>query len=147
MDRTAKAHHQIYNLSTAQPGTNLAVAPEETYTANGSKKDGLEIYSDSNSHCLPGWESRWHRSVMRVVLRIPTWHRELPRAIEDSAVIAECLAASPNPEAETIKRVPRFCESVRKERAEALVEMAAQSKRTLHLADGKAKKERDRLFE
>jgi salicylate hydroxylase len=40
----------------------------------------------------------------------------------------------------------RVYEKVRKERADTLVEMAAESGRTLHLGEGKAKEERDRAF-
>lgn len=162
--------HQIYNLSTAQPDTNFAVAPTETYTTKGSKKDMMEIYSDFNPlikemlDLVPEGEvCEWK---LRVHEPLPTWiegsvaligdacHPTLPhlaqgaaQAIEDSAVIAEVLALLPSYSPEDINKALKVYEEVRKERAEILVEMAAQSGRTLHLGEGKAKEERDRLFE
>lgn len=162
--------HQIYNLSTAQPDANFAVAPTETYTTKGSKIDMLATYADFNElvremlNLVPEGEvCEWK---LRVHEPLPTWvegnvalvgdacHPTLPhlaqgaaQAIEDSAVIAEVLGAMPNGTAEMINKALHVYEDVRKERAEVLVEMAAQSGRTLHLGEGKAKEERDRMFE
>jgi salicylate hydroxylase len=37
---------QIYNISTAQPDTNFAGAPDAQYTTKGSKKAMLDVYGD-----------------------------------------------------------------------------------------------------
>ncbi|KAF5848539.1 hypothetical protein GGP41_005923 [Bipolaris sorokiniana] len=47
---------------------------------------------------------------------------------------------------ETIERALRLYEKLRKPRAEALVELAAESGRQMHLGAGKAKEERDKAF-
>jgi len=164
------SNHQIYNLSTTQPDTNFAVAPEETYTTKGSKSEMLQVYSDfcplvrEMLELVPEGEvCEWK---LRVHAPLPTWvhgcvalvgdacHPTLPhlaqgaaQAIEDAAVIAECLALLRDTSAESIDRALNVYEKVRKERAETLVEMAAQSGRILHLGEGAAKEERDKMFE
>jgi salicylate hydroxylase len=46
----------------------------------------------------------------------------------------------------TIKRALKLYEKLRKPRAEALVELAAESGRAMHLGAEKAKEERDKVF-
>lgn len=102
---------------------------------------------------------------LRVHAPLPTWtcgtiallgdacHPTLPhlaqgaaQAIEDAAVLGVVLDLCPDGSAESVGKALRVYEKVRKERAETLVELAAASGRALHLGDGKAKEERDRLF-
>ena len=67
------------------------------------------------------------------------------QAIEDAAAIAASLSRLPDTQPSTINKALRVYEKIRKDRAYALVEMAAASGRTLHLGDGAAKEERDKL--
>lgn len=102
---------------------------------------------------------------LRVHSPLPTWvhgvvalvgdacHPTLPhlaqgaaQAIEDSAAIAAVLSKLPDAKPENINKALRIYESVRKERAETLVELAAASGRALHLGEGEAKKKRDEEF-
>lgn len=161
----------IYNISTAQPDANFAAAPSETYTTKGSKTAMLSVFADFCpmiqrllSLVPEGEVCEWK---LRVHAPLPTWvhgsvalvgdacHPTLPhlaqgaaQAIEDAAVLGEVLARIPDAEVapEGINKALRVYERVRKERAETLVEMAAASGRALHLGDGAAKEERDRLF-
>lgn len=159
----------VYNISTTQPDVNFAAAPSATYTTKGSKKAMLKVYHD---YCpmiqrmldlVPEGEvCEWK---LRVHSSLPTWvsgstalvgdacHPTLPhlaqgaaQAIEDAAVIAEVLKALPDSHPSTIAKALRLYEDVRKDRAEALVAMAAASGRAMHLGEGKEKEERDRQF-
>ncbi|KAK3318515.1 hypothetical protein B0H66DRAFT_241177 [Apodospora peruviana] len=165
-------HKQIYNLSTAQPDTHFASATNATYTTRGSKKTMLEVYKDfcplvhrmldlvpEGEVCE--WKLRTHKAL-------PTWvhgavalvgdacHPTLPHlsqgaamAIEDGAVLAECVSRIPAEklnDADHISKTLKVYELLRKPHTSALVDLAAFSGRTLHLGEGKAKEERDRLF-
>ncbi|KAF2204298.1 FAD/NAD(P)-binding domain-containing protein [Delitschia confertaspora ATCC 74209] len=166
------ASHTIYNLSTAQPDTHFAAATNATYTTKGSKSKMLETYGD---YCpmihrmldlVPDGEvCEWR---LRVHAPLKTWvhntvalvgdacHPTLPhlaqgaaQAIEDAAVLGVVLAPSrigSSPSPEMINKALNVYEKVRKERAEALVELAAENGRAMHLGAGKAKEERDKLF-
>ena len=161
---------QIYNISTTQPDVNFAAAPSATYTTKASKKEMLEVYRDfcpmihRMLDLVPEGEvCEWK---LRVHAPLPTWvlgstallgdacHPTLPhmaqgaaQAIEDAAVLGVVLAHLPAkagpPE---INKALQLYEKVRKERAETLVDLAAQSGRALHLGDGAAKEERDKQF-
>jgi salicylate hydroxylase len=159
----------IYNISTVQLETNFAAAPPATYTTKDSKSAMLQIFDDfcPKIHRMldlvsEGEVCEWK---LRVHTPLPTWvhgcvalvgdacHPTLPhlaqgaaQAIEDAAVLAVVLAKSPSKEAEALNRSLRVYEKIRKERAETLVELAAASGRSLHLGEGAAKAERDRLF-
>ncbi|EHL01453.1 putative 3-hydroxybenzoate 6-hydroxylase 2 [Glarea lozoyensis 74030] len=159
----------IYNISTAQPDKNFAAAPSATYTTKGSKKAMMDTFSDfcpkiqRMLDLVPEGEvCEWK---LRVHAPLPTWihgsvalvgdscHPPLPhlaqgaaQAIEDAAVLAEVLDLCPSSNAEDINKSLRVYEKVRKERAETLVELAAENGRDLHLGQGKAKEERDRKF-
>lgn len=159
----------VYNLSTAQPDGNFAAAPSATYTTKGSKSAMLDVYGD---YCpmvkrmlelVPEGEvCEWK---LRVHAPLPTWvdgsvallgdscHPTLPhlaqgaaQAIEDAAVLGVVLGRLPNTSTTGINKALKIYEKVRKQRAETLVEMAAASGRDLHLGEGAAKAERDRLF-
>ncbi|KAF2106953.1 hypothetical protein BDV96DRAFT_617133 [Lophiotrema nucula] len=165
------SNHTIYNISTAQPDENFADAPSATYTTKGSKKAMLEVYGD---YCdmihrmldlVPEGEvCEWK---LRVHAPLSTWvhgsmalvgdacHPTLPhlaqgaaQAIEDAAVLGVTLAperiADRSPS--TINKALLIYEKVRKQRAEALVELAAENGRSMHLGEGKAKEERDKIF-
>lgn len=160
---------QIYNLSTAQPDTNFAAAPSETYTTRGSKEEMLKVYEDfcpkiqRMLHMVPDGElCEWK---LRVHSPLPTWvhgsmalvgdacHPTLPhlaqgaaQAIEDAAVIGVCLSKLPNDEPASITKALSVYEHCRKERAQALVELAAANGRDMHLGSGAAKEERDKAF-
>ncbi|KAK4214851.1 3-hydroxybenzoate 6-hydroxylase [Rhypophila decipiens] len=165
-------NHQIYNLSTAQPDTHFAAATNATYTTKGSKKTMLEVYGDfcplvhRMLNLVPEGEvCEWK---LRVYKTLPTWvhgsvalvgdacHPTLPHlsqgaamAIEDGAVLAECVSRIPADklhDAQVIGKTLKVYELLRKPHTSALVDLATFSGRTLHLGEGKAKEERDRLF-
>ncbi|KAK0636931.1 hypothetical protein B0T17DRAFT_520283 [Bombardia bombarda] len=163
---------QIYNISTAQPDTHFASATNATYTTRGSKKTMLDVYS---SFCplihrildlVPEGEvCEWK---LRVHKELPTWvhgsvalvgdacHPTLPHlsqgaamAIEDGAVLAECVSRIPRnklQDPEAVTKALKVYELLRKPHTTKLVDMASFSGRTLHLGEGKAKEERDRQF-
>lgn len=159
----------IYNLSTAQPDVNFAAAPSETYTTKGSKKAMLDVFGDfcplvrKMLNMVPEGEvCEWK---LRIHEPLDTWiegsmalvgdacHPTLPhmaqgaaQAIEDGAVIGAVLAQLADASPGSIHKALRVYEKIRKERAEILVELAAASARNLHLGEGKAKEERDRMF-
>lgn len=102
---------------------------------------------------------------LRVHDPLPTWHHQsvalvgdachptLPhlaqgaaQAIEDAAVLGVILSRLPDTKAESKEQAFQMYESVRKNRAETLVGMAAASGKELHLGEGAAKEERDRMF-
>ena len=160
----------VYNMSSAQPDTNFAAAPSATYTTRGSKSDMLGVFADFCPRVqkllalVPEGEvCEWK---LRVHAPLPTWvedsvallgdacHPTLPhlaqgaaQAIEDAAVIAVALAHLPDREPATVSQALKGYEHLRKNRAETLVDLAAASGRSLHLGEGEAKKERDRLFQ
>lgn len=161
---------QIYNISTTQPDVNFAAAPSATYTTKGSKKAMLDVFGDfcpmihRMLDLVPEGEvCEWK---LRVHAPLPTWvhgsaalvgdacHPTLPhmaqgaaQAIEDAGVLAVVLGALPSGAGPAeINRALKIYETVRKERAETLVELAAASGRAMHLGEGKAKEERDRQF-
>ncbi|KAF2677860.1 FAD/NAD(P)-binding domain-containing protein [Lentithecium fluviatile CBS 122367] len=162
---------QIYNISTAQPDVNFAGAPNTTYTTKGSKAAMMHVYGDfcpmihRMLDLVPGdevveWKLRVHEPLSTWVhgstaLVGDACHPTLPhlaqgaaQAIEDAAVLGVVLApariADRNPA--TIHRALKIYEKVRKQRAEALVELAAENGRQMHLGSGKAKEERDKIF-
>jgi salicylate hydroxylase len=162
---------QIYNISTAQPDTNFAGAPDAQYTTKGSKKAMLDVYGDfcpmihRMLDLVPEGEVvEWK---LRVHDPLDTWvhgssalvgdacHPTLPhmaqgaaQAIEDGAVLGVVLSPSriADGKPETIEHALRLYEKLRKPRAEALVELAAENGRAMHLGSGKAKEERDKIF-
>jgi len=163
------SNNTVYNLSTTQPDVNFAAAPTETYTTKASKPAMLKVFADfcpkvqRMLNLVPDGEvCEWK---LRVHAPLPTWvhgsvalvgdlcHPTLPhlaqgaaQAIEDAAVLAVVLDKLPDTSPETINKTLRVYESVRKERAEMLVEWAAASARELHLGKGAAMEERDRQF-
>ena len=160
---------QIYNISTAQPDTNFAAAPTATYTTKGSKPAMLGVYGDYCDmiqrmlNLVPDGEvCEWR---LRVHAPLPTWvvnttalvgdacHPTLPhlaqgaaQAIEDAAVLGVVLSRIPDTKRDTIHKALKIYEKVRKERAETLVALAAESGKNLHLGAGAAKEERDKQF-
>lgn len=161
----------IYNLSTAQPDVNFAGAPDAQYTTKGSKSAMLSVYGDfcpmihRMLNLVPEGEVvEWK---LRVHDPLDTWvhgttalvgdacHPTLPhmaqgaaQAIEDGAVLGIVLAPAriSDGKPETVQRALKLYEKLRKPRAEALVELAAESGRAMHLGAGKAKEERDKVF-
>ncbi|KAI1201653.1 FAD/NAD(P)-binding domain-containing protein [Nemania serpens] len=163
----------IYNLSTCQPDTNFAAAPSVTYTTRGDKSAMLEVYGDfcplvlRMLNLVPEgevceWRLRSHKpletwTLGAVALVGDACHPTLPHlgqgatmAIEDAAVLAECVGAAPvaggKVDRDGLARALKVYELLRKDRTSDLVEMADFSGRTLHLGEGKAKEERDRQF-
>lgn len=165
----AVSNHTIYNLSTTQPDTNFAAATNATYTTRGSKKAMLGVFADfcpmvrrMLDYVPEGEVCEWK---LRVHEPLPTWvlesvalvgdacHPTLPhlaqgaaQAIEDGAVLGVVLSRMPDASPSSIHRALCVYESLRKTRAETLVEMAAASGRALHLGDGAAREERDKQF-
>jgi salicylate hydroxylase len=163
------SNRKIYNISTTQPDINFAIAPSETYTTKGSKSAMLKVFGDFNPkvrrmlNLVPEGEvCEWK---LRVHSPLPTWihgsvalvgdacHPTLPhlaqgaaQAIEDAAVLGICLGQLPDRSSDSVHKALKVYERIRKERAEMLVELAAASARSLHLGEGKAKEERDRIF-
>lgn len=166
------SNKQIYNLSSAQPDTNFAAATNATYTTKGSKEAMLKVYEDfcplvqRMLNMVPDGEvCEWK---LRVHKPLPTWvhgsvallgdacHPTLPHlsqgaamAIEDGAVLAEVVSKIPADkmhDPETLTKTLKVYELLRKPHCSALVDLAAQSGRILHLGAGKAKEERDREF-
>jgi len=163
------SNKQIYNISTAHPDSHFAAAPSATYTTRGEKSAMLEEYKDFGEtvHKLlalvpEGEVCEWK---LRVHEPLPTWvnqttalvgdacHPTLPhlnqgaaQAIEDAAVLSVVLSRLPDTSASSINKALRVYQEVRKERADTLVQLAAQSGRTLHLGEGAAKAERDAQF-
>ncbi|KAF4630609.1 hypothetical protein G7Y89_g7535 [Cudoniella acicularis] len=159
----------IYNISTCQPDKNFAEGPSATYTTKGSKSEMLKTFDDfcpmlqRMLDLVPDGEvCEW---ALRVHAPLPTWvrgsvglvgdacHPTLPhlaqgaaQAIEDAAVLGEVLSLCPSSSPEDINKTLQVYEKLRKERAEALVEMAAANGRDLHLGAGAAKEERDKKF-
>lgn len=166
------SNHTIYNISTTQLDTNFAAAPSETYTTKASKPAMLKTFDDfcpkieRMLNLVPDGEvCEWK---LRVHAPLPTWihgnvalvgdacHPTLPhlaqgaaQAIEDAAVLGILLGKIKNGKKEGpgVQDMLKLYESLRKDRAEMLVEWAAASARELHLGSGKAKEERDRVFE
>jgi salicylate hydroxylase len=166
----AVSDKQIYNLSSAQPDDNFAAATNATYTTRGSKSAMLKVFEEfcplvhRMLDLVPDgevceWKLRTHKPL-------PTWvhggvaligdacHPTLPHlsqgaamAIEDGAVLAECISRVPDvTDPKALGRALKTYELLRRDHTYALVEMAAFSGRILHLGEGKAKEERDRLF-
>jgi salicylate hydroxylase len=161
--------HSIYNLSTTQPDTNFAAAPSVTYTTKGSKEAMLGVFHDFCPLVLrmlnlvpEGEVCEWR---LRMHKPLPTWvhggvallgdacHPTLPHlsqgaamAIEDGSVIAEVLLRAPDQKPETITKCLKVYQLSRKDWCTRLVDLAFVSGKGLHLGEGKAKEERDRLF-
>lgn len=163
------ANKSIYNISTTQPDVNFAEAPSATYTTKGSKSAMLGVFGDfcpmikRMLDLVPEGEiCEWK---LRVHQPLPTWvhgtvalvgdacHPTLPhmaqgaaQAIEDAAVLGVVLSRLPDTNPKSINKALRVYESIRKTRAETLVEMAASAGRAMHLGEGAAKEERDKAF-
>ncbi|KAF2126129.1 FAD/NAD(P)-binding domain-containing protein [Dothidotthia symphoricarpi CBS 119687] len=164
-------NNTIYNISTLQPDVNFAGAPDSTYTTQGSKSAMLEVFGDFCPmihrllNLVPDGEvCEWK---LRLHDPLPTWvhdstalvgdacHPTLPhmaqgaaQAIEDGAVLGVVLSPSRISDCSpsTINHALRLYEQLRKPRAEAIVELAAENGRAMHLGAGKAKEERDKAF-
>ncbi|ESZ93513.1 hypothetical protein SBOR_6094 [Sclerotinia borealis F-4128] len=98
---------------------------------------------------------------LRVHSPLPTWvrgsialvgdtcHPTLPHLAQGAAqagVLGAVFSKCPSNDSSDINKSLLVYESVRKERAETLVQLAAQSGRALHLGGGAAKTERDKRF-
>lgn len=164
------SNNTIYNMSTTQPDTNFAGATNATYTTRGSKSAMLGVFRDFCPkiqrllHLVPDGEvCEWK---LRVHEPIPTWihnsvalvgdacHPTLPhmaqgaaQAIEDAAVLGVVLSCLPDTRPASINKALRIYETIRKGRAETLVELAAIAGRSMHLGEGAEKEARDRQFE
>lgn len=109
-------------------------------------------------------QHQWHKYT-RLTYSCRTWvhetvalvgdacHPTLPhlaqgaaQAIEDAAVLGVVLSRIPDRTPESITKALKVYEEVRKDRAYALVELAAASGRAMHLGDGAAREERDKAF-
>ncbi|KAK9774794.1 hypothetical protein AB5N19_10802 [Seiridium cardinale] len=161
--------HNIYNLSTAQPDSNFAAATNATYTTKGDKGEMLKVYADfcplvqTMLNLVPEgevceWRLRSHKPLDRwtygnVALVGDACHPTLPHlaqgaalAMEDAAVLAETLAQTPGGDKAAVAKTLEVYELLRKERATTLVNLAALNGKTMHLGEGKAREDRDRMF-
>lgn len=161
--------HNIYNLSTAQPDSNFAAATNATYTTKGDKGQMLSTYADfcplvqTMLNLVPDgevceWRLRSQQPLKQwtygnVALLGDACHPTLPHlaqgaalAMEDSAVLAETLALTPGGDPANIAKTLQVYELLRKERATTLVNLAALNGKTMHLGEGKAREERDKMF-
>ncbi|KAL0944394.1 3-hydroxybenzoate 6-hydroxylase 1 [Colletotrichum truncatum] len=163
--------HSIYNLSTTQPDSNFAAATNATYTTKGSKSAMLEVFHDfcplvhRMLNLVPDgqvceWRLRMHKPLPSwvhtdgpVALLGDACHPTLPHlsqgaamAIEDGSVVAEVLSRAPDTSPQTLRRCLKAYELSRREWCSQLVNMAFLSGKQLHLGEGKAKEERDRMF-
>ena len=79
---------------------------------------------------------------------LPHMAQGAAQAIEDGAVLGVVLSPKriADGKPQTIEHALRLYEKLRKPRAEALVELAAENGREMHLGAGKAKEERDKIF-
>ncbi|RDW62199.1 hypothetical protein BP6252_11632 [Coleophoma cylindrospora] len=162
-------NHTIYNISTNQPVVNFASAPSETYTTKEPEIVMLEVFEDFCPTVLKllnlipeeevcEWKLRIHEPLSTwingsVALVGDACHTSLShmsqggaRSVEDGSVLGVVLANLPDASPDAINKALRVYEKIRKQRAEMLVELAAASARNLHLGEGKAKEERDRIF-
>lgn len=161
--------HNIYNLSTAQPDSNFAAATNATYTTKGDKGQMLATYADFCPlvqimlNLVPDgevceWRLRSQQPLQQwthgnVALVGDACHPTLPHlaqgaalAMEDSAVLAETLALTPGGDPAAVAKTLQVYELLRKERATTLVNLAALNGKTMHLGEGKAREERDKMF-
>ncbi|KAF5524386.1 FAD-dependent monooxygenase OpS4 [Colletotrichum aenigma] len=163
--------HTIYNLSTTQPDSNFAASTNATYTTKGSKTAMLNVFHDfcplvhRMLNLVPDgqvceWRLRMHKplpswvhSAGPVALLGDACHPTLPHlsqgaamAIEDGSVVAEVLARAPDTSPATLRKCLKAYELSRRDWCSQLVNMAFLSGKQLHLGEGKAKEERDRMF-
>ncbi|KAF6843938.1 3-hydroxybenzoate 6-hydroxylase 1 [Colletotrichum musicola] len=163
--------HTIYNLSTTQPDSNFAAATNATYTTKGSKTAMLDVFHDfcplvhRMLNLVPDgqvceWRLRMHKPLPAwvhtdgpVALLGDACHPTLPHlsqgaamAIEDGSVVAEVLSRAPDTSPRTLRRCLKAYELSRRDWCSQLVNMAFLSGKQLHLGEGKAKEERDRMF-
>ena len=162
---------QIYNISTAQPDTNFAGAPNSTYTTKGSKSAMMQVYDDfcpmihRMLDLVPGdevveWKLRVHEPLRTWVLdstalvgdachpTLPHLAQGAAQAIEDGAVIGVVLDQKRIADCQptTNNKALKFYEKVRKDRDEALFELAAENGGTVYLGYRRGKKEREKIF-
>ncbi|KAF3020578.1 hypothetical protein E8E14_008990 [Neopestalotiopsis sp. 37M] len=168
------ANHNIYNLSTAQPDSNFAATTNATYTTKGDKSQMLKVYEDfcpvvqTMLNLVPEgevceWRLRSQKPLEQwsygsACLLGDACHPTLPHlaqgaalAMEDAAVLAEALALAPVGKegvnsGEAVARSLRVYELLRKDRAYTLVNLAALNGKAMHLGEGSAREERDRMF-
>jgi len=145
-------------------------ATDAAYTTRGSKEAMLGVFGDfcplvqKMLRMVPDgdvceWKLRQHKTLSSwtdgaVALLGDACHPTLPHlsqgaamAIEDGAVLAEVLSRVQRAgDPDSTYKCLKVYELLRKDRTTMLVNMAAYSGKQLHLGEGKAKEERDRLF-
>ncbi len=77
---------------------------------------------------------------------LPHMAQGAAQAIEDGGVLGVVLSRLPDASPEAVGKGLRVYEKLRRDRAYALVEMAAATGRAMHLGEGADKEERDRQF-
>lgn len=163
------SNHTIYNLSTTQPDTHFASAPNASYTTRADKSEMIRVFEDfcplvhrMLDRVPEGEVCEWR---LRVHAPLPTWtrggvalvgdacHPTLPHlsqgaamAVEDGAVVAEVLARSSDRSPECVARCLKVFELLRRDRCQMLVNLAYANGQGLHLGEGKAREERDKQF-
>jgi salicylate hydroxylase len=68
------------------------------------------------------------------------------QATEDAAVLGIVLSMISDSSSGNINKALKVYELLRKERTQIIVDLAAASGRSLHLGEGKAKEDRDKIF-
>lgn len=161
------AAHNVYNVVTTHPDTHFASAPSSAWTSYGSRKEMLETYE---AYCptvqkllqlvrqdqVCEWKLRVHAPLDTwvagcIALVGDACHPTLPhlaqgaaQAVEDAAVLATVLARIESKD--EVPKAMRLYEILRKDRAEWLVEAAANSSKNLLQTDKSELEARDRLF-
>lgn len=158
---------EIYNLVLIHPD-KYGVAPDSWRTL-GSKSDVLKIYAGWDQTLLdliaymdddkiyewrladhaelPGWTTPCFALIGDACHpTLPYVAQGSAQAIEDAATIAAALSLVSHKSPAEFAKAMRVYETLRKERAEAVVRAAGKLRQTLHLPDGQAQIDRDAAF-
>jgi salicylate hydroxylase len=157
-------NHRLLNIVLLHPDKQ---GTEESWTMKGDKKEMVAFYKTWNTRvkklldCVPEgevleWKLCDHAPLTtwvenKVALMGDAAHPMLPyvsqgaaQAVEDGAVLGVCLAMIDSKE--QINTALKVYELVRKERAEAVQTSSDQTRRALHLHDGKEQEDRDEMI-
>jgi salicylate hydroxylase len=157
-------NHKLLNIVLLHPDK---AGTEESWTTKGDKKEMVAFYKKWCARvknlidCAPEgeileWKLCDHAPLTtwvegKVAFMGDAAHPMLPyvsqgaaQAVEDGAVLSVCLAMIDSKE--QINTALKVYELVRKERAETVQVSAVQTRRVLHLHDGKEQEDRDEII-
>lgn len=157
-------NHELLNIVLLHPDKPDT---QESWTMKGDKKEMVEFYKIWNTRvkklidCAPEsevleWKLCDHAPLStwvegNIALMGDAAHPMLPyvsqgaaQAVEDGAVLGICLSMIDNKE--QINTALKVYELIRKERAETVQAAAVQTRRVLHLHDGKEQQDRDQMI-